>query len=157
MKRGGPIQRKTPMPRGKGFKTTANPPKRTASKQTKTNRRLDTLKAQARRRDQSACVVCGVYVGDGGNVHHRRNRGMGGSRAANVVSNLMTACGSPSSGCHGLLTTRPWEIDAEQHGWVLPTNGTADPATVPVLVAWLGWAYPMADGTWQPISAEAVA
>lgn len=151
------LKRKTPMPRGEGFKAAANTPKRKPSKQAKTNRGLDALKAQARRRDNYTCVVCGVYVGDGGNVHHRRNRGMGGSRAANVVSNLVTACGSPTSGCHGLLTLTPWEIDAEWHGWVLPTNGNQDPATVPVLVAWLGWALPLADGSWQAIDAREVA
>jgi hypothetical protein len=145
------------MPRGRGFKATGNPPKRKSSKQAKTNRGLDELKAQARRRDNNTCVVCGVHVGDGGNVHHRRNRGMGGSRAANAISNLLVACGSPSSGCHGLLTERPWEIDAERYGWVLPTNGSADPATVPVLVAWLGWALPLADGSWQALGNRAVA
>lgn len=168
MKRGGPLKRsaglaqgkpltrktplkaKTEMPRGAGFKTKANPPKRKSS-QAKTNRGLGELKAQARRRDGGSCVVCGVQVGSGGNVHHRRNRGMGGSRAANVISNLLVACGSPNSGCHGALTNRPWEIDAERNGWVLPTNGTADPAAVPVLVAWLGWAYPTTDGEWQAI------
>lgn len=154
---GGPIQRKTDMPRGNGFKNTGNPPKRKPSKQAKTNKGLDALKAQARRRDNDSCVVCGVHVGGEGNVHHRRNRGMGGSRAANVIANLVTACGSPSSGCHGLLTERPWEIDAERYGWVLPTNGTTNPATVPVLVAWLGWAYPTVSGEWQVIDSQAVA
>lgn len=156
MKRGGPIQRRTelkatkPMNRGKGLKQAANPAKRKSS-QRKTNKGLDALKAQARRRDDNTCVRCGVVVGTGGNVHHRRNRGMGGSRKANVLPNLVTLCGSPTEGCHGSVTLRPWEIDAERYGWVLPTNGTADPATVPVMVAWLGWAYPLADGTWQVI------
>jgi hypothetical protein len=151
-----PLKAKTEMSRGAGFKAKANPPRKKAS-QAKTNRGLDGLKAQARRRDNNTCVVCGVFVGDGGNVHHRRNRGMGGSRAANVISNLVTVCGTPTSGDHGLLTERPWVIDAETNGWVLPTNSTADPATVPVLVAWLGWAYPLADGSWQVIGAETVA
>jgi len=145
------LKRKAPMPRGKGFKTTANPPKRKASKQAKSNAGLEALKAQARRRDGSTCVRCGVVVGSGGNVHHRRNRGMGGSRAANVIANLVTLCGTPTSGCHGDVTLRPAAIDAERFGWVLPTNGTIDPATVPVLVAWLGWAYPLRDGSWQVI------
>jgi hypothetical protein len=153
---GKPLERKTPMPRA-GLKSGANPPKPKTAKQAKTNRGLDALKAQARRRDNDSCVVCGVFVGDGGNVHHRRNRGMGGSRAANVISNLVTVCGTPTSGDHGVLTERPWEIDAEWHGWVLPTNGNQDPATVPVLVAWLGWALPLADGSWQVLEAREVA
>jgi hypothetical protein len=164
MKRGGPIQRRTelkatkPMNRGKGFKQAANPSKRKSSSQAKTNKGLDALNRQARARDLDTCVRCGVVVGTGGNVHHRRNRGMGGSRRANVISNALVLCGSPTEGCHGSVTLRPWEIDAERYGWVLPTNGTADPATVPVMVAWLGWAYPLADGTWQVIDdLEAVA
>ncbi|MEU4224374.1 hypothetical protein AB0F17_08775 [Nonomuraea sp. NPDC026600] len=156
MKSGGPLKRytelkpKKPMNRGKGFKQAANKPRKSTS-QAKTNKGLDALKALARRRDDNTCVRCGVVVGTGGNVHHRRNRGMGGSRKANVISNALVLCGSPTEGCHGSITLRPWEIDAERYGWVLPTNGTADPATVPVMVAWLGWAYPLADGTWQVI------
>ncbi|MER7361838.1 hypothetical protein [Nonomuraea wenchangensis] len=145
------------MPRGAGFKTSANPPKPKTAKQSKTNRGLDELKGQARRRDNDTCVVCGVYVGKGGNVHHRRNRGMGGSRAANVISNLIVACGSPTDGCHGLLTAKPWELDAEWNGWVLPTNGNQNPAEVPVLVAWLGWALPLSDGSWRVLDAREVA
>ena len=157
MKRGGPLKRRTelkatkPMNRGKGLKQTANPPKRKSSSQAKTNKGLDALKQAARVRDLDTCVRCGVVLAGGGNVHHRRNRGMGGSRKANVLPNLVTLCGSPTEGCHGSITLRPWEIDAERYGWVLPTNGKTDPATVPVMVAWLGWAYPLNDGTWQVI------
>lgn len=151
LRSGKPLERKTPLPRGGGLSPAGKP--RTA----KSNRGLDALKGQARRRDGNSCVVCGVYVGDGGNVHHRRNRGMGGSRAANVISNLVTVCGTPSSGCHGLLTERPWEIDAEWNGWMLPTNGNIDPSFVPVRVAWLGWCLPTADGSWRVIEAREVA
>lgn len=151
-----PLARKAPLkagkalPSGKGLKQAANPSKRKTS-QAKTNKGLDALKRQARTRDLDTCVRCGVVLAGGGNVHHRRNRGMGGSRKANVISNALTLCGTPTSGCHGSVTLRPWEIDAERYGWVLPTNGTADPATVPVMVAWLGWAYPTADGSWQVV------
>jgi hypothetical protein len=152
-----PFQRKTEMPRGSGLKTAGNAPKRKNAGQAKTNRGLDALKRQARARDMDTCVRCGIVLAGGGNVHHRRNRGMGGSRAANVISNTLTLCGSPTQGCHGAVTLRPWEVDAERYGWVLPTNGTTDPATVPVLVAWLGWALPLADGTWQALGQQAVA
>jgi hypothetical protein len=157
MKRGGPLKRRTelkaakPMNRGKGFKQAANPSKRKSSSQAKTNKGLDELKRQARARDLDTCVRCGVVLAGGGNVHHRRNRGEGGSRKANVISNLILLCGSPISGCHGDVTLKPYDCDAFANGWRLSTNGTTDPATVPVMVAWLGWAYPTADGSWQVI------
>ncbi|MEU6709915.1 HNH endonuclease signature motif containing protein [Nonomuraea sp. NPDC046802] len=157
LSQGKPLERKTPMLRGDDFKTRANPPKRKTSGQAKTNRGLDALKRQARARDMDSCVRCGLVLAGAGNVHHRRNRGMGGSQAANTVSNLITLCGSPIVGCHGLATQKPWEIDAERYGWVLSTNGSSDPATVPVLVAWLGWALPAADGSWQVLDQRAVA
>jgi hypothetical protein len=154
---GGPIRRKTEMPRGDGFKGTGNPPKRRSSDQAKTNKGLPELKAEARRRDGDCCVKCGVFLNGGGNVHHRRNRGQGGSRKANVVSNLITLCGTPTSLCHGDVTLKPYECDAFVNGWRLSTNGASDPATEPVLVKSLGWALPLADGTWQRIDRRQVA
>jgi hypothetical protein len=146
------------MPNGKGFKASPNPSKPKASKQAKTNRGLDALKAQARRRDNDTCVKCGVILNGSGNVHHRRNRGQGGSRKANVISNLITLCGTPTSGCHGEVTLKPWDCQAAAYGWVLSTNGTTDPATEPVMVAWLGWALPLPEGTWLRVDdVEAVA
>ncbi|MFC3985486.1 HNH endonuclease [Streptosporangium jomthongense] len=106
-----------------------------------------------RERDRNTCVVCGVIVtGRPASIHHRRNRGMGGSSdpRINDVTNLVIACGDGTSGCHGILTNRPWEIDAEKHGWIIGRNSVADPALVPVLVAWLGWCLPTPDGRWEP-------
>lgn len=154
---GGPIQRKTEMPRGGGFKKTGNPPKWKSSDQAKSNKGLPELKAEARRRDRDCCVKCGVFLNGGGNVHHRRNRGQGGSRKANVISNLITLCGTPTSLCHGDVTLKPYECDAYANGWRLSTNGKDDPATVPVNVKRLGWALPLSDGTWQAIDQQAVA
>lgn len=151
--RNKPLKHKAPMPSGEGFKKTGNAPKRKSSDQAKTNKGLPELKAEARRRDGDCCVKCGVVLNGSGNVHHRRNRGQGGSRKANVISNLITLCGTPTSLCHGDVTLKPYECDAYDNGWRLSTNGTTDPATVPVLVAWLGWAYPLPDGSWQAIEA----
>ncbi|MFB4265387.1 hypothetical protein ACBJ32_17170 [Nonomuraea sp. GTA35] len=145
------------MPRGSGFKKTGNPPKRKSSDQAKTNTGLRAFKAEARRRDGDCCVKCGVILNGSGNVHHRRNRGQGGSRKANVISNMITLCGTPLSLCHGEVTLEPDKCDAFGNGWRLSTNGTTDPATEPVNVAWLGWALPLADGTWQAIDAREVA
>ncbi|KAB8186950.1 hypothetical protein FH608_046530 [Nonomuraea phyllanthi] len=157
LKQGKPLQRKTEMPRGAGLKREANPPAKKSSGQAKTNRGLDPLKAQARRRDGDRCVKCGVHLYGGGNVHHRRNRGLGGSSKANVISNLITLCGTPLTLCHGEVTLKPEKCDAFGNGWRLSTNGTSNPATEPVLVEWLGWALPLADGTWQAIDAREVA
>lgn len=154
LKPGKPLARKTEMPHGKGFKAKAGALVAKAKKKAKpgSNAGLDELKKQARQRDGDTCVKCGVVVtGRPSNVHHRRNRGSGGSRKANVISNLITLCGTPTSGCHGELTLRPWECDAERFGWVLSTNGTSDPATEVVLVAWLGPCLPTADGRWERI------
>lgn len=159
LKRKTPLKAKTPIKRGDSqLKRTQIKPKpaakavRKGSKKSSPNAGLEALNRQARLRDGDTCVMCGLVVIDRlSNVHHRRNRGAGGSRAANVISNLLTLCGTPVSGCHGDVTLRPAEIHAERYGWKLPTNGKKDPATVPVLVAWLGWALPTADGEWLPV------
>jgi hypothetical protein len=152
-----PLARKTPLkagkaiPPGKELKQTGNPPKRKTSDHAKQNKGLKELKAEARLRDGDCCVKCGVVLNGSGNVHHRRNRGQGGSRRANVISNLITLCGTPLTLCHGEVTLYPGKCEAFGNGWRLSTNGTADPATEKVNVAWIGWAYPLADGTWQAI------
>ncbi|MFI6510040.1 HNH endonuclease [Streptosporangium sp. NPDC050855] len=165
MKAGKPLQRKTPltaktlMNRGKGLQAGGSGLKRAAAKKPK--RPAGTGPSAAVRkavmlRDQETCVVCGVIVTDRvRSIHHRRNRGMGGSSdpRINDVTNLVVACGDGTSGCHGLLTERPWELDAEKHGWIIGRNSIADPALVPVLVAWLGWCLPTSAGEWQRIEA----
>lgn len=47
-------------------------------------------------------------------VHHRRSRGMGGSKAPaiNLPANLLVVCGSGTTGCHGFLEANPlWAFD----------------------------------------------
>lgn len=162
------LARKTSMPRSEGPKRKSwmssggkaerrkATTKRKAAKDTGPSR---AVRALVRRRDLETCVVCGVIVeGRASNIHHRRNRGIGGSSDAriNAVENLIVACGSPTSGCHGILTLRPWEIDAEANGWVVSTNSVVDPAEVRVNVAWLGWCLPTADGLWKLIEGREV-
>ncbi|GAA4221414.1 hypothetical protein FHR32_005075 [Streptosporangium album] len=162
MKRGNGLQRTTPlmakkpMARGKGLKAGAATPTRKApaKKAPRNTGPTPAVRQAVRDRDLDTCIVCGVVVsGRPASIHHRRNRGMGGSSdpRINDVTNLLVVCGDGTSGCHGMLTDRPWELDAEKHGWIIGRNSIADPALVPVLVAWLGWAYPLADGTWQVI------
>lgn len=151
MPRGAGPKRKTWMSSGSGAERRKATTKRKTAKDTGPSR---AVRALVRKRDLETCVVCGVIVaGRPSNVHHRRNRGIGGSSdpRINAVENLITACGTPTTGCHGILTLRPWEIDAEVNGWVVSTNGVVDPAEVLVLVAWLGWCLPTPDGQWRVI------
>jgi hypothetical protein len=148
------LKAKQPMARGKGINSSAASLPRTVAKKKRARRTGPTtdVRETVRARDLDTCVVCGVIVtGRTASIHHRRNRGMGGSSdpRINDVTNLVVSCGDGTSGCHGMLTDRPWELDAEKHGWVIGRNSIADPACVPVLVAWLGWCLPTAGGAWE--------
>lgn len=81
-------------------------------------------------RAQERCEICGVYA-YGGSLHHRRPRGMGGSKRpeTNQASNLLLLCGSGTTGCHG--TTEAARLDAIDAGRILRQGQT--PADVPVL------------------------
>lgn len=87
-------------------------------------------------RDRGRCVLCGAPAT---NIHHRRNRGMGGRRGPEINSpaNLLSLCGSGTTGCHGQVTNDPDGRYAEI-GYRLSTNNDLDPAVVPVR-AWDGW------------------
>jgi hypothetical protein len=78
------------------------------------------VKDQIDDRSHGWCEVCGEYrVAE---HHHRRPRGMGGSRldTTNVASNGLGVCG----GCHRLIEHN--RTVAKLHGWLVP-QGT-DPA-----------------------------
>ena len=49
------------------------------------------------------CEKCLGSLADGMSVHHRRPRGMGGTKipAINSAENLLALCGSGTTGCHG--------------------------------------------------------
>lgn len=89
-------------------------------------------------RDAHACQWCGRQVYEGGySIHHRRPRGMGGSRRrdANSPANLVVLCGSGTTGCHGLVESH--RDEARARGLLVPQG--VDPSTV------LVWAH---DGVW---------
>lgn len=69
------------------------------------------------------------------NLHHRRPRGMGGSRDATVATtaNLLAVCGSGTTGCHGWIEQH--RAVAHDNGWLLRHG--ADPAAR-VLRLWDG-------------------
>lgn len=53
-------------------------------------------------RDGNACVRCGVAIHRPYySLQHRRARGMGGSRLLHTMANLVTLCGTGTTGCHG--------------------------------------------------------
>lgn len=76
-----------------------------------------------------ACERCGERDSDF-SVHHRRPRGMGGSRdpLTDSAANLLLLCGSGTTGCHGWVEAN--RAAARDLG-LLVRQGE-DPATVPV-------------------------
>ncbi|MCX5070847.1 hypothetical protein OOJ91_33925 [Micromonospora lupini] len=66
-------------------------------------------------------------------IHHRRPRGMGGTRRADAhaLHNLMLLCGTGVTGCHGW--TESERTAARQRG--LLVHQDVDPAVAPVVLA----------------------
>lgn len=70
-------------------------------------------------------------------AHHRRPRGMGGTRRVDVdsIAGLINCCGDGVTGCHGYVeSNREW---ARAQGLLVPNHGTGDavdPAAVPVVL-----------------------
>ena len=96
-----------------------------------------------REREGDACARCGLR--DGGHVwprhqiHHRRPRGLGSSRAAdtNDPPNLVLLC---ALACHGFVES--YRAQATMDGWLVRQGH--DPATVPVLYR----------GSWRLLEAD---
>lgn len=59
-------------------------------------------------RDDHCCVVCSRWA-EGGSIHHRRPKGIGGSRRGdtNTPPNLVLLCGSGTTGCHSRVHSEP--------------------------------------------------
>lgn len=109
-------------------------------------------------RAQYSCEIAGCEIGDRRGVdyslHHRRPRQMGGSRwpGINLASNLLVACGSGVSGCHGAIESR--RADAVGGGWLVV--GNKDPALVSVLICGERWCYLTNDGQYSDDPPERV-
>ena len=131
MKRGTPLQRRTPL---------------RTSQQKRTGRR-DTGPAKPTRltvleRDEYRCAVCGQSVLEIPlSLHHRRNRGSGGSSdpLINAPSNLLTVCGTGTTGCHGWIGSSP--LEALGAGYVVSLNSREATTDVPVAHAVHGVVY----------------
>lgn len=73
-------------------------------------------------RDSGYCARCGVNVSNVPSaVHHRRSKGMGGSRdhRINDPRNLVLVCGrgNEPTGCHGQIHSNA--VQAREDGWTL--------------------------------------
>lgn len=89
-------------------------------------------------RDQDRCVRCGAACtgqrGRDWSIQHRIPRGMGGSRREDInrAANLLTMCGSGTTGCHGWIeTTAQGREEARENGWAL-SKFCPDPTQYPV-------------------------
>lgn len=104
-------------------------------------RRTDPTRATVvavRERDLWRCVMCGAHEGARTlTTHHRANRGMGGSSRPelNLPANLLTLCGSGTTGCHGWVTAHPRK--SYDVGLMVPKH--RDPMELAVFT-WRGWA-----------------
>lgn len=83
-------------------------------------------------RDDNACVRCGAAIQRPFySLHHRRARGMGGSRRLHTMANLVTLCGSGTTRCHGEVESD--RDGSEAAGWLLPRRlHTVTPEEWPV-------------------------
>lgn len=80
-------------------------------------------------RDKMRCFRCGNPAAQ---IHHRRPRGMGGTRRRNtdLPSNGIVLCGvGGTDGCHGWVESN--RSDAYTQGYLVRQG--EEPATVPVL------------------------
>lgn len=103
------------------------------------------------KRDKGRCAVCGEQVqGERGwdfSVQHRLRRGGGGTRRpwVNLPGNLVLACGSATTACHGRIEENPaW---AREHGYRVD-DGVTLPANTPIEHAVHGRVLLADDGTW---------
>jgi hypothetical protein len=71
---------------------------------------------------------------------------MGGSKdpRLNLPANLITLCGSGTTGCHGWVEEHP--LEAREFGWAVRRG--RDPAEVPVLTFENVWLLLHDDGGW---------
>lgn len=95
------------------------------------------IEAEARRivreRSEGICeiVVPGICLKRAAGVHHRLKRSHGGAWAP---SNLLDACGSGTTGCHGYTEAHPaWARD--EGLWLM--TGDGDPRDVSVHMRWM--------------------
>lgn len=96
-----------------------------------------------RERDGNACVACGTTYGL--TEHHRANRGAGGSKKANVLSNALMMC-APHNGL--LESDSEFAAKGRAYGWKCRRNVLMTPAEQPVWYVYeRAWFHLEDDGT----------
>lgn len=85
------------------------------------------------------CERCGDALSSAMSIHHRRPRGMGGTKRieTNYTSNLLALCGTGTSGCHGWIENNRQE--AYENGWLVSQRD--EPTQVAVKSFLYGWVY----------------
>lgn len=116
-----------------------------------TRRDIDAARRLVRERDGHWCQMCGRSIVDfPSNIHHRINRGSGGSAKLERASLLIRICGTGTTYCHGWVTEHARKGDSCM-GWVLPKlNAGIDPEQEPILTIH-GWVLLSDDGSRTPI------
>lgn len=114
------------------------------------------IRRQVIQRDEGRCVITGEYLVDPDtlepltqySIHHRRPRGMGGSKdpVTDSPENLLLVSGTGTTGSHGWIESH--RSHALDEGYIVPR--WQDPAIVPVKHRLYGWAWPTPDGVWIP-------
>mgnify|MGYP001607457040 CR=1 FL=1 len=108
------------------------------------------VKAIVDARDAGCCRRCGREVGEWFSRQHRIPRGAGGSARLDRASNIVTVCGSATTGCHNWME-HDHRGDAEVLGYLLPKlNPDIDPETEPIFVHEHGWVLLGDDGSIEP-------
>ena len=99
-------------------------------------------------RDEYRCVRCGIAIlPRPHSIHHRRPRGMGGSKdpATDLPANLVSLCGSGTTGCHGQVEGH--RVIAGKDGYLVRQG--VRPEDHPVLTHH-GWIRLDNEGNWRP-------
>lgn len=82
-------------------------------------------------RDGGKCRRCGASLyGQMFSRHHRKPRGMGGAnrKDADRLSNIVSLCGSGTTGCHGWVESN--REAAREEGWLIYSGD--DPRHIPM-------------------------
>lgn len=93
------------------------------------------------------CERCGTDSSPYWSIHHRKPRGMGGTKNPQIhaLSNLLYLCGSGTTGCHGWIESN--RFDAYDDG--LLVSYSHNPSEVPCRLRY-GLVRLLDDGGWQP-------
>lgn len=107
-------------------------------------------------RDMGGCARCGRHVahlerGLAWSIHHRRPRGAGGTSLVwvNEAANLVIACGSGVTGCHGWIESH--RAEARMAGFLIPLNGVLRADEVAIRHKTLGLVLLNDEGGWTPV------